>query len=344
MTEETEPSRETASKQATNWLILLQEEPDDPEILQRFDAWLAESPAHEAAWAATQHAADVIGATPPAYADRWQPYVARGDGREAAARAAASTQTPGPDYAARPRRRRLLQAASLALAACLAILFFPPLTLHLQADYSTGTGEMQTVRLSDGSTLILAPDSAIAVDFSARQRHVNLLAGEAFFDVTSDRERPFRVSAREVRATVLGTMFNVLREDEGATVALREGRVRVDHDTASPPVSETLEAGDYVRVSWTGDVFRGNRPPDQVAAWLRGQLIAHDQPMSAVVDRLRRYYDGAIIVADGSLDDRSVTGVYNLSDPVEALRGIAHAHGATVLQLTPWVLLISGRS
>ena len=343
MTDTPDPIDEKASRDATDWLLLLQEEPDDPDVRRRFDAWRNASPAHDAAWAATRHTADAIAAAPPAYAARWLPAAAGRRTEDAASHAARPTPAANARRigARGARRRPGLRVAALAAAACLVVVLAPDLALHLRADVVTGTAEVRTIRLDDGSTVVLAPDSAVTVRYRARERRVDLLAGEAFFEVARDAARPFAVVARDVQTTVLGTAFNVLREDGAVTVSLAHGRVHVGHDAASPPVSEALAAGQIVQVGRAGEVVRGSAPPSQIAAWRRGQLIAQDQPMAAVVDRLRRYYGGTIILTDRALADRPVTGVYNLADPVDALRGIAGAHAATVRRITPWVLLIS---
>jgi transmembrane sensor len=314
-----EQSRERASEEATEWLIQLQEAPDDEDLRRRFDAWRAASGDNAAAWAMMQRVSALIAATP------------------AAQGAVRIRKVRRPS---RPRRMGL-RIAGLALAACLIIAILPSLLLRAQADYLTGTAQLRTLQLVDGSTVVLAPDSAIAVAYRDGERRVRLLAGEAFFEVAPNAARPFRVSARNVDAIVLGTRFDVRLGDDGAAVSVQHGLVRVDHAGASPPVSETLGAGQSVRVSWAGQALRGSEPPDLVAAWRLGQLIAQDQPMGEIVDQLRRYYSGRIIVASGSLAERRVTGAYNLTDPVDALRGIARAHGATVRQVTPWLLIVS---
>jgi transmembrane sensor len=187
----------------------------------------------------------------------------------------------------------------------------------------------------------LAPQSAIDIAYTPGERRIRLLAGEAFFEVTANPERPFRVAAGAVDVTVLGTDFDVRRGEDGADVSVAHGVVRVDHATADPPVAETLTAGQSVRVSWAGRAQRSGGPAERVAAWRRNQLIARDEPLGAVVDELRRYYAGKIIVTDEALAARPVTGVYNLADPVEALRGIARAQKAVVRRVTPWVLIVS---
>lgn len=327
MTDRSESERLRASREATDWLILLQEAPQDPETRRRFEAWLNASPVHEASWAATQRTASAIAAARPV--------------RRTSVDACQSGYRPSVGQAvARPRRCWRLPAAA---AACLAILFAFGAALYRQADYVTGTAESRVVDLADGSRVSLAPDSAIAIDFGPDTRRVRLLAGEAFFQVARDPGRSFRVEVRELAAIVLGTAFNVRREADGASVALAEGLLRVVHETARPAVSETLTPGDVVRVSSSGAIVRDERALDTIAAWRAGRLIARDETVEAVVDRLRRHYRGVIFLTDRDLAGRSVTGIYNLADPVVALRAIGASHDANVRQITPWVIVVSGR-
>ncbi len=328
-----------ASREATDWLILLQNDPDDPDLLRRFDAWLAESPMHAAAWEATRHTSGIIGKVPPAYAGQWEPFVAASRTGDAWA-PAAETRFGHP--ARRDRTRRLGLGLGAMIAAAVAVFALPSVMLNLAADHTTGTAQMRTVSLDDGSAVVLAPDSAIAVHYSAAERHVELLAGEAFFDVTHNADWPFRATADGVETVDLGTGFTVRRGKDEVAVAVEHGRVRVDYAKASPSISETLDAGQSVRVGRQGGVARGEVPPSQVGAWRQNQLIAQDEPVREVVDRLRPYFAGRIILTKGSFAGRPVTGVYNLADPVEAIRGIARTHGATVRRITPWVLVVSG--
>ncbi|HEY0185065.1 MAG TPA: FecR domain-containing protein [Rhodopila sp.] len=214
--------------------------------------------------------------------------------------------------------------------------------IDLRADDVTSSGEVRTIGLADGSSVTLAPDSAIKVAYTGTERRVMLLSGEAFFTVRHDPARPFRVAAGGIETTDIGTTFDVRRGNGGVAIAVQDGSVEVDDRAAEPPVSEILRGGQRVRVTWSGEVVRSGEPPGQVAAWRQYQLIAQDQPMGEVIDQLRPYFRGRIILTNGTLAARPVTGVYNLSDPVEALRGLVQAHGATVRRVTPWLLLVSG--
>ncbi|WP_404425775.1 FecR family protein [Thalassospira australica] len=334
-----------ASREATDWLILLQEEPDDQDILRAFAQWCDADPAHMQAWDATRRAADVMAAGAPEHAARWQPFVHE---MRAGSNGSPVSSSSRKDNVVRPAfgRRKMLLGGGMAIAASLfAAVVGPGIVARAvtgwQADYVTDTAEMRTITLADASTVTMAPESAIRVRFEAGERHVALLGGEAFFDVTPDPKRPFRVSSDDVDVTVLGTGFDVRRNDAGTLVAVEHGLVRVGFDAINPPVDERLAAGQSASVTWQGAVARGSLPAGQIASWRQNQLIAQDQPLGTVIDGLRRYYPGRIIITDDALAARTVTGVYNLADPLAALRGIARAQDAVVRQVTPWILLVS---
>jgi len=323
-----ETARRQAFREATDWFILLQEEPADPDLRRRFDAWRDASPLNAEAWAATERTSEVAAAMTPAHADEWQSAVAR---RRA--------ERPTSRWS---RRGIGLSLAATALAACIALIAAPPMILRLQSDHVTGTAELRTLELPDGSKVTLGPASAVALAFSAGERRLRLLEGEAFFEVVRDPARPFRVETDKVEASVLGTSFDVRLDAQAVTVAVQEGVVTVALRNADGPPAERIEAGQAIRVSQGGRLERSNEPPQQIAAWRKGQLLSHDRPLREAVDQLRRYYAGTIVLTDDALAGRTVTGVYNLADPEEALRGIVQAHGGKVRRITPWVLVVSG--
>ena len=101
---------------------------------------------------------------------------------------------------------------------------------------------------------------------------------------------------------MLGTSFNVrLADDDGAEVAVVTGIVQVANAGESPAISLQLQPGDWARLGRAGAVERGTVQADEVAPWLHGQIVARDRAMADVIDELRRYYRGMIVVADDSL-------------------------------------------
>lgn len=92
------------------------------------------------------------------------------------------------------------------------------------------TSKPSQVRLADGSTVTLQPRSEItfARAFDGPLREVRL-SGEAFFNVSRDVKRPFRVYSEDVVTQVLGTSFTVkaYQGDKKVTVAVSSGKVSV---------------------------------------------------------------------------------------------------------------------
>ncbi|MBO9562251.1 MAG: FecR domain-containing protein [Niastella sp.] len=88
-----------------------------------------------------------------------------------------------------------------------------------------------TIPLSDGSSVSLAPGSRIgyANRFDSADTRDVYLSGEAFFEVTKNPDRPFRVFANEIVTKVLGTSFTVRSFDNDTTiqVIVRTGKVTV---------------------------------------------------------------------------------------------------------------------
>lgn len=312
---------ERASNEAAAWLIRLREQPADPTVRAGFEAWRAAAPVHDAAWAEVAQAFDLIGQAMPA--------------TELNDRPRAMRRTPS--------RRVLAGGAIAAFAACLVVVFLPGLMLQSRADYATATGEWREVSLADGSTVDLAPRTAITVAIAAGRRDVRLLAGQAFFRVVPDAARPFRVQAGGLSATALGTAFDV-RLVEGATgVAVAEGTVRVVVGASPGATSEVLQVNDWLSVTPEGELLAGNAPAGEIGAWRQGQLVAHNRTVGEVIDELRPYFSGLIIVASDAVARRRVTGVYGLRAPVEALRAVGRAHDdIAVTRVLPWLVIISG--
>lgn len=329
-----------AAREATDWLLLLKEEPADRELRRRFEEWHDADPLHAASWQSTLRLSGALEQATAAHADEWQAHP-RDASRDSYQRTDAS-----PLASARPRwfaRRPAAMLAGVALAACIAVFAAPAVLLQLRSDYTTATAELRTVTLDDGSEITMAPRSAIAVDYAARERKVELLSGVAFFTVRRDTDRPFTVQAGAVQTTVLGTRFEVKRGDDGVTVSVEEGLVAVS-DSQRPSVATRLGAGQSAlvstRVGRSG--VTGHAAPS-VAAWRQKLLLADDRPVGDAVADLARYYSGTILITDSALATRRVTGVYGLADPEASLRDIARAIGADVRRISPWVLVLSGK-
>src|SRR5690348_5790981 len=94
--------------------------------------------------------------------------------------------------------------------------------------YRTDVGGLSRVVLRDGSAVTLNTDTDLRVHFTGGRRNVDLLRGEAQFQVAHDRSRPFEVKAAGRIVRAVGTAFDVRVESpQSLEVTVTEGRVAV---------------------------------------------------------------------------------------------------------------------
>ena len=323
-------------EEAMDWLLRLQEAPDDPALRDGVEAWLSADPDHRRAWDQARKTWQIMGEVTPATSGTWE----RETG-PAPAPAPSPAPPPATPKAARgsgrSRRRRLgLSLAALAAAACLALAFGPSLLLRLQADHVTAAAETRRLTLEDGSVLHLAPESAVDLRFTDEGRNVALLAGEAFFEVAPDARRPFVVEAEGLRARAVGTAYGVGISTGTISVEVESGTVGVRSDATAPPVDLRLGLGQALRFDRDAKTTSlERRAPGDMATWRHGELLVTDASVAEVVEALRRYQRGWIVIADDRLAARRVNGIYDLRDPDGALRALVHPAGGQVLEITP---------
>jgi transmembrane sensor len=188
----------------------------------------------------------------------------------------------------------------------------------------TAVGARDSVRLPDGTRIVLAPASrlAIAAGYGAGAREVTLV-GAASFEVRHDAAHPFVVHAGGAEIRDVGTAFTVRTDGvdatDGVAVAVREGSVSFDArrpggGTASGGV--VLAAGDRAELRANQQVvaMRG-AASDADTAWMDGRLVYRGTPLAAVRADLRRWYGAEVRVADSALAARRLTATFE-NDPI----------------------------
>ena len=223
--------------------------------------------------------------------------------------------------AARTSRRTLRAAVGAAAAVLVAAAGWVTLGRQVApAEHATGIGEMETVRLEDGSVVRLAPESRLEVP-GDRGRQVRL-EGRAFFAVAHDAGRPFVVETSAGRIRVLGTRFTLDAAGDTLRIAVVEGRVAVD---AAGAVRE-LGAGE------ASIVVRGAPPaPPRVsdvhvaAAWLGSTIILQETPLRDAAREVERVHGLTLRIADSALAGRTVTAVFRSDDADEVLATLCRA-------------------
>lgn len=298
--------RQSVSDQATAWFARLHADDVTAAEQEQFKNWYRESQEHAKAYDKMRLL--------------WRQLEA--PGKRVHARLAAEQQ-PAPTYQPLPGKQPYARRFIALSALVLAVLLSYRLPVHYQnwqSDYYTAPGKQLTVVLDDGSRLTLNTDTALAVNLSDKQRRIELLRGEAFFQVSPDKNRPFIVSNGVANARAVGTAFSVKKADDDMQVIVSEGTVEVSAGKVDAPA--------LVHINQQVDCQQGRVGPVMASdiletlAWRRGQLIFKRQPLSWVIKEVNRYRSGQIVLINPKLKERIVSGVFDTADPGAVVDGI----------------------
>ncbi len=249
-------------------------------------------------------------------------------------------ETPAAATVATSRGSRRSWRVAAALAAGVAILaVWWPAAWWAEPAVATVKGELRQLPLPDGSSVTLNTSTAIQTRFDARQRVVELVRGEALFDVAKDPQRPFQVQAGELTVKAIGTSFTVRRlPGQAVQVAVREGVVEIVHPSATRPlraahnqlVTLSAESGAARRV-----LVKQSVSAQQVARtllWREGLVAFEGSTLAQAAAEFERYSDVRIIVVEPELAGQSITGLFAVNNPVGFARAAASAVGARVTE------------
>nr|WP_314418037.1 ferric citrate uptake sigma factor regulator FecR [uncultured Erwinia sp.] len=200
-------------------------------------------------------------------------------------------------------------------------LWQSPLGLSLRADYSTATGEMRSVRLSDGSQMTLNTASAVQVEFTGSQRTIHLQRGEIAITTAADaQQRPFRVATADGVLRALGTEFSVRLWPDATELSVQQHAVEVT--LADDPLQkQVVQQGQTLRFSRSGYGEIAALAADS-SSWTRGLLSVSNRPLGEVIAQVARYRHGMLICDDSAADLR-VSGTFPLQDTDRLLAVLA---------------------
>jgi transmembrane sensor len=215
--------------------------------------------------------------------------------------------------------------------------------------------QVRHTQLPDNSSVDLAANSSVAVEYTPAQRTLDLQKGEAFFSVAPNHDRPFIVKATGLRVRAVGTKFNVREADDRVIVTVAEGTVdvyaadsneqRSDGSAAAAPAaagSLRLTAGNEVTwvVGTDKRVVRAT-DPERALAWRYGRLEYIDEPLSAVVADVNRYSSRKLIISDPAVARMTYTGTVLIGSIDEWLRAMPGEFPIKVIAADSSVSLVS---
>ncbi len=245
------------------------------------------------------------------------------------------------------------KAGALAAAACIvAWIAFGLRPAWLPAPAAakvtqTGVGETRVLALTDGSRVVLDTSSRLRVAYTSAARDVELLGGQAHFEVAKDAHRPFRVRTTAAEVVAVGTMFDVSALPTRTTVTLIEGRVNVrtivNRAKAQPRV-EALSPGEQLAITGDGRLLDKTVVKiENVTAWQRGTIVLDDMVLPEALDVLNRYSGTRIVIRGDSLQRQRVSGVFRIGDVETEVSALQHYFDLEEVSRSPSEIVLEHR-
>lgn len=207
-------------------------------------------------------------------------------------------------------RNWLKIAASIILIATIAsvtYLFINRQPAVEELIVQTGSNVL-TDTLPDGSVITLNKESSLLYrsSFSGKERVVTL-KGEAFFDVSPDKEKPFIVHVNDIDVRVVGTSFNIKSKNDKTEVIVESGIVRV----TSAGKTVELKAGERVRLDNAGTEMVKEQTTDKLYNYYRSrEFVCDDTPLWKLVEVLNEAYEANIVIGREELKNLRITSPF----------------------------------
>ena len=243
--------------------------------------------------------------------------------------------TSGASLLRRHSWRRLLTASAAAVAMLAGLAWWRSDSANedprggVTPTYQVLASAARHVGLDDGSVAEVRDDGRLQVEFSASERRVKLVRGEAHFTVAKDASRPFLVSAGDTTVRAVGTAFNVRLESARLEVLVTEGEVQVSgpapagsatkHSVASimagqRAVIERAAVGAGTPLSPNVEITpAAPAEVEQTLAWQATRLVFDRTPLADAVEAFNSHAPPSgvkLVIGDPALRSRRLGGTF----------------------------------
>jgi ferric-dicitrate binding protein FerR (iron transport regulator) len=191
--------------------------------------------------------------------------------------------------------------------------------------------------LPDGSIITLNKKSSISYPkkFKGSTRKIQL-KGEAFFNVSPDKSKPFIIDINEIQVEVVGTSFNIREGKGGTAVIVETGIVKVTKGGNTI----TLTAGEKIDIVDSSNTLQKSNTSDKLYKYYRSkQFVCEDTPLWKLVQVLNEAYGSEIVIARSELKDLKINTTFNDASLDEILSVIHETFLITVTKKDNRILL-----
>lgn len=223
----------------------------------------------------------------------------------------------------------------LGLGGFLATTLFNTEPRGVQQVY-TAIDTIQKIELLDHTTVFLNKDAILKVaeSFNGEKREV-ILEGEAFFEVSRDPGKPFKIYCNNTLVKVLGTSFNVYEDPRQGTVEVNvtSGKVLFKARNLFNNKSLVLEGGEMGMYDLNKKTIeKHDKPSDNFLSWKTGKIKFDATPLDEVCETLSHDFDKVIIPVGDQVEDILLTVSFKNRELDEILKVISLTIDAEIVQ------------
>lgn len=172
--------------------------------------------------------------------------------------------------------------------------------------------------LSDGTVVTLNKNTRFdhPEKFTGDRRLVNLVSGEAFFNVAHNKAKPFIIAAGKASIKVVGTSFNVKNQNGKVEIIVETGLVQVTNGVNILMI--LLKPGDVAVFDPQTGKFIKQHTPDNLYKYYRDKnLVFKNIPLVRLVAVLNEAYGANIIIGRKELNNMQIAGSFNIDENLD---------------------------
>ncbi len=219
------------------------------------------------------------------------------------------------EVASRSQKGKLYWLQAAAVGVILLILIFAGFHFwnNRLVKVETKYGEVQSVKLPDGSVIHMNGNSKIAYKrvWTVQNREV-WLDGEAFFTITHQaNQQKYTVHlSGEIDIEVLGTEFKVSDRKSGKMIVLKSGKIKLFYGQDKTEKNMLLKPGELVKTKEDSpDIYKTiAQNPGLYYSWTSGKWLLNSTSLEEMLLRLKETYGITTAVEDKKLLTKKASG------------------------------------
>lgn len=193
---------------------------------------------------------------------------------------------------------------------------------------STAMGETYQLRLPDGSQVYLNAASSLtySANLKSHGKREVTLDGEAYFEISKDKERPFQVKTNGQTIEVLGTHFNVnaYTDEKAIKTTLIEGLVKVSTENSEKIIKPGEQA---IKNENSNNISVAKVDTENITDWKDNDFNFNGDDLQSAMRKISRWYNVEIVYADNLPKNINPGGWISRNNNISAVLKMIEASG-----------------